>query len=96
MSVVSTKSKKLEKCELCNNKGEMRVGTYPWGSYKQIYCIKHYVNKENEECLYHSDLDVIFDKKKEGKLNNFDKKLLKEIEKQHPDLVDMYKKEHRL
>ena len=75
-----------EKCDICGKDWSIKVDG------KHIYCAKHYVENEDEECLY-EDLAGITEGYQVGKSKESSKKILKEIKKKHPEFLKRYEQE---
>ena len=78
----------MDKCKICGKNGEMKVDN------RYTYCIQHYVENEDDECLYWN-LNRIMQEAKEGKLKESTKKLLAEINKKCPNHLKRYKEDNQ-
>ena len=72
----------MNKCEICGEKTYLILNNH-------AYCLKHYIENEEEECLYWHFDSLMISRDPESK------KVLKEIKKKYPHFQKRYKEERK-
>ena len=74
----------MDKCEVCGEEGDIRAGVH-------VYCAVHYVENEDEECLFWNFYALM----EKQDLSMHENNLLVEIKKKYPGFMKRYDKTRR-